>query len=656
MDRKMIAPWRAEEKEQSEKLHKKLQGLSLLYPMTEEMVKLLSWDMFLKPNQAAFFQVMHYLFRILDPVEFKRRFYWPITDKKSEANFRSTTVDYLKHLNEKHQLNWTNIKSYLVVMPGGMKFINFVLDLVGFVVKELTKQREKALSVDLDIATIRDLNVQSMSAQNSFMKEYASAYIDELKQLTARFRQCTQKIRDIFFEISKKTNVDVTLLLDDQFLEDFEAYNRKKCDQNIKQPLERIRTLEGPQGVLKDAMDRFLAKQTALKQNKESADYALRSLQKFFGTTTGTGNATGNALISALNGISDTIAEHLDANDHYSESNEFVTKDLQELRDNLQQLETQVNDVQKNLRLRIKEHNNNISGNVSQVNTLQLPVPSTPMRPVNSQPIVKDNSVLIKFVSTPPIKPEGAGAVRKVHVRLPLQDDFNAKQFEVTCNNLLAPAPLRSARKTKQQQDQFTELDNTLNRSKIFDPMQLLRTINKKSKPVAQPNLSNLGSKWKQLHASFGFDESTLTVPTSPKPNAAIAESPFTPLNCNEHTRIERIPQAQVGDTSNNSYAKSAAVLKVLDASLNVQNLSTSPSGRLDALVPGPSIEGKVIPRIQLNDQILNDSQQLQSKCKEIDVNQFIELPAKFDLNIEEYGDNDDLLNVSDSVLKDIPF
>ncbi|KAM8706511.1 hypothetical protein ACLKA7_010732 [Drosophila subpalustris] len=610
------------------------------------MVKLMSWDMFLKPNQAAFFQVMHYLFRILDPAEFKRRFYWPITDKKSEANFRSSTVDYLKHLNEKHQLNWTNIKSYLVVMPGGMKFINFVLDLVGFVVKELTKQREKELSVEFDITTLRDLNVQSMSAQNTFMKEYASAYIDEMKQLTARFRQCTQKIRDIFFEIAKKTDVDLALLLDDQFLEDFEVYNRKKCENKITMPLERIRKLEEPQCALKDAMDRFLAKQTEQKQNKESADNALRSIQKFFGTFSGTSSATANALISALNGISETIAEHLDANDQYNESNEFITSELQEMRDNLQQIETQVNDLQKNLNLRIKEHNNNISGNVSQVNNLQLPVPSTPMRHL-TETVPKEHSVLMKFVSTPPIKPEGTGAVRKVHVRLPLQDDFNAKQFETTCNNLLAPPLLRSARKAKHQQDQSTELNSTLNRSKIFDPMQLLRTINKKSKPVAQPNLSNLGSKWKQLHASF--DEHTLMAPASPKYNTAVAPSPFTPLNCNDHTRIERIPQA---DSSNNSYAKSAAVMKVLDASLNVQNLSTSPSGRLDPLVPGPLMEGKAIPRLQLNDHTINDSQQPQVNRKSLDVSQIIQLPTKFDLDLDE---NDDLLNVSDSVLKDIP-
>ncbi|KAM8701516.1 hypothetical protein ACLKA7_012118 [Drosophila subpalustris] len=515
------------------------------------MVKLMSWDMFLKPNQAAFFQVMHYLFRILD-----------------------------QHLNEQHQLNWTNIKSYLVVMPGGMKFINFVLDLVGFVVKELTKQREKELSVEFDITTLRDLNVQSMSAQNTFMKEYASAYIDEMKQLTARFRQCTQKIRDIFFEIAKKTDVDIALLLDDQFPEDFEEVGGTTMCADAM-----------------DAMDRFLAKQTEQKQIKESADNALRSIQKFFGTFSSTGSATANALISALNGISETIAENLDANDQYNESNEFITSDLQEMRDNLQQIETQVNDLQKNLNLRIKKHNNNISGNVSQVNNLQLPVPNTPMRHI-TETVPKEHSVLMKFVSTPPIKPEGTGAVRKVHVRLPLQDDFNAKQFETTCNNLLAPPSLRSARKAKHQQDQSTELNSTLNRSKIFDPMQLLRTINKKSKPVAQPNLSI----W--------------------------------------------------ADSSNNSYAKSAAVIKVLDASLNVQNLSTFPSGRLDPLVPGPLMEGKTIPRLQLNDHTINDLQQPQVNRKSLDVSQIIQLPTKFDLDLDE---NDDLLNVSDSVLKDIP-
>lgn len=166
--------------------------------------------------------------------------------------------------------------------------------------------------------------------------------------------------------------------------------------------------------------------------------------------------------------------------------------------------------------------------------------------------------------------------------------------------------PPLSARKTKLQQEHCSELNSTVNRSKIVDPIQLLRTINKKAtmpKITTQTNLSTLGSKWKQMQASFE------EVPNTPAKSSPVNNySPFTPLNCNERTRIERVPQSQLADTSNNSlYAKkSTAVLKVLDASLNVLNLSTSPSGRLDALVPGPLAEPQAFPRILLNDNTLN--------------------------------------------------
>lgn len=283
MDRTIIAPWKAEEKDLSEKLHQKLRGLALMHSMNDEMKKLLSWDMFLKPNQPAFFQVMHYLFRILDPAEFKRRFFWPITDKKAEGIFRATTVDYLKHLNAKHNLNWTNIKSYLVVMPGGMKFINFMLDLVGFVINEQIKQREKALAADFDISQFRDWSAERMEIANKIRKDYVSAYIEELDENTAKLRECTQKIKEKFSEISLATGVDEALLLDDKFLIAFEASNRQKCEELITLQAARIAQLETPLNVLKDNIDEFQAKQSIQKLNKEAANNALRGIQKLCG-------------------------------------------------------------------------------------------------------------------------------------------------------------------------------------------------------------------------------------------------------------------------------------------------------------------------------------------------------------------------------------
>lgn len=441
MDRTMIAPWKAEEKEQSEKLHKKLQGLAMLYPMNDEMLKLLSWDMFLKSNQPAFFQVMYYLFRILDPAEFKRRFYWPITDKKSEANFRSSTVDYLKHLNEKHQLQWSNIKSYLVVMPGGMKFINFLLDLVGFVVQELTKQREKALPVDADIANFHEQTVMGMMRQNQFMKEYYSAYIEELNETTSKLRQCTNEIRKMFADIAVKTGVDETLLRSDAFLKNFEAYNRRKCENNVIEPAERCSRLEAAQCELKEAIDGFLDKQTKRKQNREVADQTLRSFNKLMGVDTAGTNAGDriNSLLSAFNRISETIAEQLNADDHYNESNEIVTTDLQALREQLLQLEQKGNDMLKVLKLRSEERNNLNNENVATLQTSTLPVPSTPLRPNLSNQVAGTltKPLLMKLVSTPPIKPDMTSSARNVNVRLPLHDDFNAMQFEATYTSLM---------------------------------------------------------------------------------------------------------------------------------------------------------------------------------------------------------------------------
>ena len=98
MDRTLIAPYKAEEKELNEKLYKKLEGLMLIYPPSEEFQRYFSKDMFLKPNQLAFFHVFHYLFRIHDAAEFKKRFFWPITDKRGESNFRCSAVEYLKFL------------------------------------------------------------------------------------------------------------------------------------------------------------------------------------------------------------------------------------------------------------------------------------------------------------------------------------------------------------------------------------------------------------------------------------------------------------------------------------------------------------------------------------------------------------------------------
>ncbi|EDV30435.1 uncharacterized protein Dana_GF22941 [Drosophila ananassae] len=647
MDRTCIAPWKAEEKEQSERLYRKLQGLALVHPMTDEMKKLLIWDMFLKPNHAAFFHVMHYLFRLLDPAEFKRRFFWPLTDKKSEANFRSSTVEYLKHLNEKHQLQWTNIKSYLVVMPGGMRFINFLLEFVGFVIRELTKQREKSLG-DSDV---QNADVKVMARQNAVMKDYASDYVANLEENMALLKHNTQRIRQTIEALAKEAGIPEELLLDDNFLEEFEASNRRTLEQKISQPAAGDVQLEESLCGLKEDLEKFQAKQSEHNQRKEAVDSVLNGFRGIFGSETFTEEDFDDPLIGskiesmvrAFNQVSSTVAEQLDANDHYNESNEFVTTDLQALRVEVAQIESQLTNVQKDLNAQL--HQIRERKEAEEKSSAQLQPPTTPRLESRFQDIAS------KFVSTPPIRIDLAGATgSSAPVRLALQDDYNAKQFDAFSNSLLAPAPPRSARKPKGLDQSAMDLNGTMNRSKINDPMELLRTIHKntnKAKNAPQANISSLGSKWKQMQASFGFDEPAAT---SPQKSSADSRSPFTPLSGSECTRVERV----VAETNNSLMAKSAAVMKVLkDASLSFQNLSTSPSGRLDALVAGPptDFQLELTPRLQVNDVTILESQAFKpDPGKENDAN--VPNLSLFDFN--KNGDDDDLQNISDSILKDI--
>lgn len=278
MDRTIIAVQRAEERDLSEKLYKKLRGLALLHPQTDEMRKCLNEEMFIKPNVQAFFHVMHYLFCLLDPVEFKKRFYWPITDKRSEANFRTSTVEYLKYINEKHKLHWGDIKSYLVVMPGGKKFILFLLELVAFVVQEQIRHREKLLGAEVEAGHAAELNLKRMRKQNVFFKIYASAYINNVDEQIVQLRDKTRQLNNIFESLAKETGRYKTEIYTDTFIASFEKSNRELFEEKYAKGTVMVRKLEEPLVTLKEVIDKFQLKEAEMKYDKGRVRQALQKI------------------------------------------------------------------------------------------------------------------------------------------------------------------------------------------------------------------------------------------------------------------------------------------------------------------------------------------------------------------------------------------
>lgn len=110
--------------------------LSKRNPPSEQFRAVFAKGMFLKPNTKAFIHVLHFLFNVYDAKEFRKRFYWPIFDKNAESAFRSSTVEYVNNLVERGKLDMEKIKAHTVVLPGGLKFMKFLLVLIKFVTKE----------------------------------------------------------------------------------------------------------------------------------------------------------------------------------------------------------------------------------------------------------------------------------------------------------------------------------------------------------------------------------------------------------------------------------------------------------------------------------------------------------------------------------------
>ncbi|KNC27947.1 hypothetical protein FF38_06126 [Lucilia cuprina] len=765
MDRTIIVPYRAEEKELSHTLYNAIQGLFLLHPPTEDLRKCVSEEMFIKPNQQAFFHIMHYLFRILDAQEFKKRFFWPITDKRSESNFRTSTVEYLKYINEKYQLNWTNIKSYLVVMPGGMKFISFLLDFINFIVQELIKQKEKQLNLDANSyrPQVSEANLWKMCAKNEVFKDMASEFVDTVENINKKFDDNSHKLMKQLEVLSQETGLSVEMLTDDKFLEDFDNSNHQLFEQHYIERTKKVIEMDGLIAELKEAMDKFYSKETGYKYDKQRICEQLRRIrdhfpieqleEESFGTKMTDDGVNINTLICTFNAINATMRNALKIDDQRPSVGEVVYSGLLNLKKDLQAKEARLDDFQKMLTISIKKYKSKR--------------PHTPEHP-NIHDTIKrtlESNLLMKLVSTPSIKlvaPEGGGIPR-----LALVDSKTGNTNDTTSNNFLAPSCSTSRTNRHHSLVNQSNLNTTVNRSKIIDPMELLRLTSKKDPSkykttTPQLNLSNLGTKWKQRQCLFN-DEETPSAPghrsledqsnlnttvnrskiidpmellrlasmndspkqetttqrqslfndvEAPSESAHMAnvantpkthfkpmnisktsplsltktgsptilhQSPFTPFNSNDRTRIAR-SQYQLdtsgfgtsGNSTGSTYVKKlAAVKKVQDASLNFANLSTSPSGRLEPLV---TAEDMNIPKLKLNDiSLIEHNLSLNNSMffekPKVLVNSPIANTITNDENnpntnnIQNFNESENkkpepdeeaLFNISDSILKDV--
>uniref|UniRef100_A0A1B0CUJ3 HAUS augmin-like complex subunit 6 N-terminal domain-containing protein n=1 Tax=Lutzomyia longipalpis TaxID=7200 RepID=A0A1B0CUJ3_LUTLO len=105
-----------------------LYALTQAHKPTKEFEKVFQKDLFLKPNVAALPHVIHFLFTIHNPEEFRKRFYWPLyNDREAEKTFRTSCLKYLQDINEQFHLGMEDISTYMMLFPELKKSNNLEL-------------------------------------------------------------------------------------------------------------------------------------------------------------------------------------------------------------------------------------------------------------------------------------------------------------------------------------------------------------------------------------------------------------------------------------------------------------------------------------------------------------------------------------------------
>lgn len=280
---------------------------------------------------------MYYLFNILDPGETRKRFIWPITDKKYEAMFRTASVSYINHLIEKYSIKWQPVKSYLVVKPGGMKFLTFLHDFIDFFIKELVKKNEKLLNIETrpEVLDLGRIKVTSRT-----LKAYAAKYASELDIQRDEIESFTSHLKLAFAKLHALTGITERTLCDSAFKKYFDDVNVSLCKSKFNKTAEMDDFYE-KLALLITTLNEFISSKSSSYDSKVMEE-VLAEMKLLFPDIEFTGNHSSD-LITAYNQVFPFINHsHQNVSVQPRDMVDYENSELQRIRSETILLETEL--------------------------------------------------------------------------------------------------------------------------------------------------------------------------------------------------------------------------------------------------------------------------------------------------------------------------
>lgn len=137
---------------------------------------------------------------------------------------RQSSVDFINSIIEKNKLQQDKVKLVFVVHPGGKKFMSLILDLISLAIAEVMKRKnfEAGKSIDLDETT----------EMVTKMGEKEKSFLAAVENETKKFKEIADKIEKLIVEKILPANLPATML--DDFMSEWNKVNNERFNETLK--------------------------------------------------------------------------------------------------------------------------------------------------------------------------------------------------------------------------------------------------------------------------------------------------------------------------------------------------------------------------------------------------------------------------------------
>ncbi|KAL1380191.1 hypothetical protein pipiens_014385 [Culex pipiens pipiens] len=210
-----------------------LNALAKRHTPSEQFRAIFVKGMFLKPNTKAFIHVLHFLFNVYDVKEFRKRFYWPIYDKNAESAFRSSTVEYVNSLVERGKLDgMERIKAHTVVLPGGAKFMKFLLVLIKFVLKEELRRAGGGGATVAEGKIVSRRDVEGLVEYHREWDEIGAKMREIVQKDLAAIQSRIGEVDELLEEMFRNCEGPARQMSFEKLMQLWGTFNRKRFEEN----------------------------------------------------------------------------------------------------------------------------------------------------------------------------------------------------------------------------------------------------------------------------------------------------------------------------------------------------------------------------------------------------------------------------------------